>query len=83
MVNLIQVWNNLNCVTVLQNKNVLTQFWSEITNGMNKNKLYYFFFFFFFIQKKKKETWYFGLLTWYDPAEIEHWSTEKCWAFLF
>lgn len=39
-----------------------------------------FTFFFFNQSEKKKETWYFGLLTWYDPAEIEHWSTEKCWA---
>lgn len=47
---------------------------------MNKTKPY----FSFVLTKRKKnptkpqkETWYVVLLTWYDPAEIEHWSTKK------
>lgn len=48
---------------------------------MNKTKAYFFFFFNQKIKKPQKETWYFVLLTWYDPAEIEHWSTKNGCAF--
>lgn len=84
MANLIQAWNYLNCVTVLQNKNVHSQFWVEIGKDMNKTKPYFLLFFLTKRKKKKptqKETWYFVLLTWYDPAETEHWSTKKGFAF--
>lgn len=51
MVNLIQVWNYLNCVTVLQSKKVHSLFWAEIGKDMNKTKPY-----FSFVLTKRKKT---------------------------